>query len=1123
MRETQGRARLRRLKVSDWPVRKKVALVLAVPLLLAVVLGGLRVFSAVDRSVEASATASEVTLLRPAVGYLSAAEDAALVQRSADSSEGDRRAAVAAVEEAATELGRVATNADLSDAQRELVDRLLTESRSLRDGRAYVTTPTAVAQLEKLKAEVSLALAAMLDSPAGGSLGLVRQLNEGRLAVVTQQLALLRGAENPPTDELYTQLGVESAAIGTILVSLPEDERVEDLRRGNTDTQAAVAAARPDIDVAAALPLYDELTTELMGQVESRLAADAASARTDALATLVLTLLALLVAVVLALLVSRALVVPVRRVRDGVLAVSRDLPQTVARIRAGRLPGKVEPIKVTTKEEMGQLARAVDDLHRTAIGLAQGEAELRSRVSDMFVTLSRRNTSLVNQQLHLIERLERDEEDPTRLESLFRLDHLASRMRRTAESLVVLSGTTTQRSEQDSLTVTEALHAATAGVQDYQRVTVATAPRLRINGSAAADVVHLLTELVDNALAFSPPTAPVTVVTSAPTGMLLVEVRDAGLGLEPQTLAMINQELREDGQITSETTRRMGLLVVSRLARRHGITVLLEDNVDGGITAQVFLPRAVLSGPAVDPEFVPVSDGVESGTDSGSTVSPELDAPAESDRLEPAATHVGDQAPSDPDPEPAAQPVAQPMTERLPSRFVPRDATPTPLPDGTDTLSAVISANIGLPQRQPQAGTPPLFPVARREPVEEPGQPETVTEAVQDQEPRAYVETSDDPWFGELRDQDGAGPADSAGSADSEDSETTPEDDAVPERPDDVEDDRDAGSSEADESADDDVDEDVPDSEVDDDTATVDDEATDHEVTEMVEHVEDVEDEATADAEVGEASESDDNQSLAESTDTDTVDVDTELAEDALVVDENEAPEAVASSGDEDSEETDELHATESADTDAGTDPDPADGADHAAAASEVQDTESDSAEVDRVVPLHPFLVESAAAWPRDLVHQAEDEDELVGLRNEEPLPTPALLPRRPAATLDEAPAELPPAPVLDADEDTPLFRMLRSSWFDGAQGEDAEEPTEVEALEQTAEQEAQPVAHADGSGLLPVRRPGDHLVPGGMPGAPTPIRRDPEALRARLSAHVAGVARGRAAAPAHQPDDHEE
>ena len=173
----------------------------------------------------------------------------------------------------------------------------------------------------------------------------------------------------------------------------------------------------------------------------------------------------------MALLVSRLLINPIRRVRTSALEVAHQrLPEAVAKIRAGEDPGEIEPIAVTTHEETGQLARAVDDLHRQAVLLASGEAELRAQVGDMFVTLSRRNTNLINQQLGLIEKLESDEEDPERLENLFRLDHLAARMRRNAESLVILSGTPTRAAEEDELSISDALQAAIAGVQDYRRV-----------------------------------------------------------------------------------------------------------------------------------------------------------------------------------------------------------------------------------------------------------------------------------------------------------------------------------------------------------------------------------------------------------------------------------------------------------------------------------------------------------------------------------------------------------------------------------------------------------------------------------------------------------------------------
>ena len=270
------------------------------------------------------------------------------------------------------------------------------------------------------------------------------------------------------------------------------------------------------------------------------------------------------------------------------------LPDAVARIRAGQEPEPIKTIDVTTNEEIGQVARAVDDLHRQAIHLASGEAQLRQTVNAMFVTLSRRSTSLVNQQLAQIERLEHDEEDPKRLESLFRLDHLASRMRRTADSLLILADAPNRAAGQFSLTAGEALQAATSAVQDYQRVQILSHLGTRIGDDAAPDVVHLLTELVDNALTYSPPTEPVRLAAKLGTDGVTITITDAGLGVPPAELEQLNRDLAHGAEATPDTARRMGLFVVSRLAERHGIHAQLSRNPGGGMTATVLLPPAIL-------------------------------------------------------------------------------------------------------------------------------------------------------------------------------------------------------------------------------------------------------------------------------------------------------------------------------------------------------------------------------------------------------------------------------------------------------------------------------------------------------------------------------------------------
>jgi signal transduction histidine kinase len=395
----------------------------------------------------------------------------------------------------------------------------------------------------------------------------------------------------------FRELGAERTAIERLATALgTSDPAISVLQTANAQRSSAVRLGGNDLSVAKAYNAYDGLITTLLNGIDHQLDASASDARTHAFVYSTITLAALLAAILLALVVSRLLLNPIRKVREGALAVANEqLPDAVARIRAGGDPGPIEPIEITTDVEVGQVAQAVDDLHRQAVILASREAELRSQVSEMFVTLSRRHNSLINQQLDLIETLEKDEEDSGRLESLFRLDHLAARMRRTAESLLILADAPPARAAmKDDLTVSAALQAATAGVQEYERVQIGSTDGSHIRDAAAADVIHLFTELVDNALAYSSPETTVSLESFATPDGVAVEIADAGLGIAPDSLAELNEILRSGGEVTPESARRMGVLVVSRLAQRHGITVLLLSNQRGGTTARVILPASVL-------------------------------------------------------------------------------------------------------------------------------------------------------------------------------------------------------------------------------------------------------------------------------------------------------------------------------------------------------------------------------------------------------------------------------------------------------------------------------------------------------------------------------------------------
>ncbi|GAA5109054.1 hypothetical protein GCM10023339_08730 [Alloalcanivorax gelatiniphagus] len=589
------------LSVAGWPLGRKMALALAIPLLLAAVLGALRVSGDYSDSRQAARSAKQVTIIQPALDYLTASE-AAMVAAQSDSasSQGDLIDSIDDILTDAETLEQTRDSADLDELQTAHVDALLDLSQAMRSEGAENLGPATwialVRQLESSVSQLITSVNAAQETPEP-RLEQLSQAMSGRLSLALQQGLLAVTLSQSSSQELFSEVGVEAAAIDRLAGSVEGAEEQTALLRGQNTRHAGEIRddAATDLDGRDAYAPYDAITTTLVSGVTESLDEAASDAQRNALVGAVLTLLALAAAIALAFFIARSLLVPINKVREGALAVARHrLPDAVARIRAGQEPEPIRPIDVTTNEEVGQVARAVDDLHRQAIHLASGEAQLRQTVNAMFVTLSRRSTSLVNQQLAQIERLEHDEEDPKRLESLFRLDHLASRMRRTADSLLILADAPNRAAGQFSLTVGEALQAATSGVQDYQRVQILSHLNTRVGDEAAADVVHLLTELVDNALTYSPPAEPVRLAAKQGPEGVTITITDSGLGVPPTELEQLNRDLEHGAEATPDTARRMGLFVVSRLAERHGVHTRLARNPGGGMTATVVLPPAIL-------------------------------------------------------------------------------------------------------------------------------------------------------------------------------------------------------------------------------------------------------------------------------------------------------------------------------------------------------------------------------------------------------------------------------------------------------------------------------------------------------------------------------------------------
>ena len=310
-------------------------------------------------------------------------------------------------------------------------------------------------------------------------------------------------------------------------------------------------------------------------------------------------ILTLLVTILLARSINRRLAT-LRR--SALILAEEQLPSVVARLRRGEsvdVAAEAPPIRVGN-DEIGQVGQAIDAVRQTAIRSAIEEARVRQGVNDMFRNLARRNQSLLQRQLTVLDEAERRATDPDVLEDLFKMDHLTTRMRRHAEGLIILSGAPPGRSWSAPVKLIDVMRGAVAEVEDYARVAVSTQSRAALAGSAVTDVIHLLAELIENATSLSPPFTQVRVGGETVAKGFAIEIEDRGLGMTPQKLSELNERLANPPDLNPANTEQLGLFVVGQLARRHGISVMLRPSPYGGTTAVALIPLPLLveEGPA---------------------------------------------------------------------------------------------------------------------------------------------------------------------------------------------------------------------------------------------------------------------------------------------------------------------------------------------------------------------------------------------------------------------------------------------------------------------------------------------------------------------------------------------
>ncbi|MBL1077678.1 HAMP domain-containing protein [Nocardia sp. 2] len=747
MRDAARSGSTKRWALSNWDLRWKVTAVLAVPLLVAVVLGASRISAEFAESSRLSTAVDHVGVI-PAITGLSAAaaqvasgQSVMLGPTQSITSEPELAkldSAIGFAEKAAPRLS------DIPSA-RAALDKMIVTAKAIRaQGLApSKTVADAINQVEDIRSNsvrtVEQIVATVSDRQVDASkLKMVDSLNTR--AVMVSEIGgfaeALRGNAKDGIREIQIAVAAERQMLGVLQHRFNDgdpiiaelfrqvDTRIQ-LTSGAQSSAGALPVSELKDSLEASLNKYQSIVNDTTKEITGRVDDLASTARSDAIRYSIIVVATILGALALAVLIARAMIVPLRRLRLAALRVAEyDLAQEVSALRDGADPEDVplEPMPVHTEEEIGQLARAVDDIHGQALRLAADQAAMRSQVNDMFETLARRSKSLVDHQLSLIEAMEYDEKDPRLLENLFRLDHLAARMRRNGDNLLILAGTTKQRRGKAApVEIADVLRAAISEVEDYERVKLGATPRGSLVEPAASDLAHLFAELLDNALRASPPETDVKFTfAQAHDQGLLIEVSDRGIGMPPAEMAEINRKLESAAEVGPDTARHMGLFVVGRLAERHGLTVRLRPTLDSardpGVTVTVHVPKPLIvaagGGLSVPPQAAPPAPAPQGAPQGAGT---QAGAPSSMQMRAVTRTATGNvmvtvdpgvsgpiPAPGTPGAPSAPAPAAASAATGLPQRQA-GGAAPTGLPQRSPGDAAAQS---GLPVRQPGVNGP---------------------------------------------------------------------------------------------------------------------------------------------------------------------------------------------------------------------------------------------------------------------------------------------------------------------------------------------------------------------------------------------------------------------------------
>lgn len=662
-------------------IRTKLGLALAVPLVAVIVMAGFEVSAAVTavdgaRSVSAlSAVANRSSALISSLQTERSLAVLDLAGINAPSDAGSIEDARASADAAETELRAVLTarGDSLGPAAAAALDAL----QGLDAVRADVDAAAPAADVDRAD-EAFDAYATVIDALMRSNASVEQGVEDGAVragvgivAATTEQIELR--ARMAWTSAVAVAAGdAEDPTVGSVVAGLQDRSQTlaEEIRTSASGAYAGAAdGLRPDA-------FDDEVGAFLNGRATSSDAllvgmtdegsrsfrdvrdevASTVADRADGLEGQALTrqwvfggigLALILLAPLLTCLAIRSITRPLASLRHQAEDMARTrLPAAVRQILDTPFGDDVviprlEPIDVGSRDEVAEVAAALDAVQTSALDLAVEQAVLRRNISDSYINLGRRNQNLLGRQLDFITELERNESDPDTLEGLFRLDHLATRMRRNAESLLVLAGVEAPRQWAAPVKVSDVVRAALGEVEDYQRVVIRHLEPAALTGAVASDIAHITAELVENALSFSPPDQQVEVKGRLTLKGYTIAISDNGFGMPPAERERANRRLAGTESFTVAPSRYLGHYVAGHLASRLGIVVELQDRPAGGITARMDVPMGLVANEETDPQLNkarPAHRESEVVTTSVETTEPEpvvADAPAPEQALDP--------------------------------------------------------------------------------------------------------------------------------------------------------------------------------------------------------------------------------------------------------------------------------------------------------------------------------------------------------------------------------------------------------------------------------------------------------------------------------------------------------